>query len=364
MTDQIAFPYRMMDANLNRVAEGLRVVEDILRFDLEEQRVCELVRELRHRVRSAFCELYPRLLAVRNTATDLGVTVSQEQVLDSKFSRSDLLLANLKRAQEGLRVLEESSHLLGKRNLAKEIESLRFTAYNLESLLAPYLTGLGKEKETTCKDSQEQLPAGIYALTSEPHSLGRSNVEVARQILQTGVKILQYREKNKKQGEMYRECLEIRKLTKELGALFIVNDYLELAIAVEADGVHIGQDDLPLDVVRKLVGPSRIIGVSTHSPEQALAAIAGGANYIGVGPIYETKTKTDVCAPVGLEYLRYVAENLEIPFVAIGGIKEHNLAEVIQAGASTVALVTEIVGSPNICQKIGELQKILTHNDK
>lgn len=203
------------------------------------------------------------------------------------------------------------------------------------------------------------LPKGIYALTSEPHSLGRSNVEVGKQILTSGVKILQYREKSKKMKAMYEECLALRKMTREAGALFIVNDHLDLALAVDADGVHVGQDDLPVKVVREIVGPNRIIGLSTHSPEQAQAAVREGADYIGVGPIYKTQTKTDVCAPVGLEYLRYVVENLNIPFVTIGGIKEHNLFDVVKNGAETVALVTEIVGSEDIHGTIMRLSSIL-----
>ncbi|WP_434509611.1 thiamine phosphate synthase [Desulfitobacterium sp. AusDCA] len=203
------------------------------------------------------------------------------------------------------------------------------------------------------------LPQGIYGLTSEPHSLGRSNIKVAQDILGAGVKILQYREKNKKAKQMFEECLILREMTREAGALFIVNDYLDIALAVDADGVHVGQDDLPVPCVRKIVGPSKIIGVSTHSPEQAQKAVTDGADYIGVGPIYATQTKTDVCAPVGLEYLRYVAENINLPFVAIGGIKKHNLAEVLRNGARTIALVTEIVGSPDIKGTIHELQQII-----
>jgi thiamine-phosphate pyrophosphorylase len=207
---------------------------------------------------------------------------------------------------------------------------------------------------------KQLLPGGIYALTSELHSLGRNNVEMAQEILVAGVKILQYREKGKKQKQVYEECVILRQMTREAGALFIVNDYIEISRAVDADGVHIGQDDLPLKVVRTLVGPSMIIGVSTHSPDQAQRAIEGGADYIGVGPIFATQTKTDVCAPVGLEYLRYVVEQLDIPFVAIGGIKEDNLAQVITAGAATVAFVTEIVGSENIGKKIECLHDIMS----
>ena len=206
------------------------------------------------------------------------------------------------------------------------------------------------------------LPAGIYALTSELHSQGRSNIEVASKIVASGVPILQYREKSKKVRKMYEECLVLRAMTQQYGALFIINDHLDLALAVGADGVHIGQDDLPLSKVRELVGHDLLIGVSTHSPAQALAAVSGGADYIGVGPLFATKTKIDVCDPVGLDYLDYVVKNLDIPFVAIGGIKEHNLADVIQAGARTVALVTEIVGNPDIMSKIKRLQFIMEHN--
>lgn len=207
--------------------------------------------------------------------------------------------------------------------------------------------------------SRRTFPAGIYALTSELHSQGRSNIEVSREILASGVPILQYREKAKKVRVMYEECLVLRAMTQQYGALFIINDHLDLALAVGADGVHIGQDDLPLSKVRELVGPDLMIGVSTHSPAQAWAAVSGGADYIGVGPLFETNTKIDVCHPVGLDYLDYIVKNLDIPFVAIGGIKEHNLAKVIKTGARTVALVTEIVGNPDIAGKINCLQRIM-----
>ena len=207
--------------------------------------------------------------------------------------------------------------------------------------------------------NKRTLPAGLYALTSELHSQGRSNIEVASEILACGVPILQYREKSKKVRQMYEECQVLRTMTQQYGALFIINDHLDLALAVGADGVHIGQDDLPLSKVREIVGPDLLIGVSTHSPEQANAAVSGGADYIGVGPLFATKTKIDVCQPVGLDYLEYIVKNLAIPFVAIGGIKENNLAEVIKAGARTVALVTEIVGDPDIASKIKRLQRIM-----
>ncbi len=143
----------------------------------------------------------------------------------------------------------------------------------------------------------------LYALTDDELSLGRPAVEVAKALLDSGIKILQYREKEKKAGQMLKECLELRRLTREAGACFIVNDHVDIAVLCEADGVHVGQEDLPVEAVRRLVGADMIIGLSTHTPDQARAAVASGADYIGVGPIYPTQTKKDVCAAVTLDIL-------------------------------------------------------------
>ncbi|WWX21596.1 thiamine phosphate synthase [Pseudodesulfovibrio methanolicus] len=200
------------------------------------------------------------------------------------------------------------------------------------------------------------LDTDLYCLTAEKFSNGRSNIEVVREMLDAGVKLVQYREKDKKAGAKLKECRAIREMTRAAGAAFIVNDDIDIAILVGADGVHVGQEDLPVECVRELVGPDMAIGLSTHSPEQARDAIRRGADYIGVGPIFRTYTKDDVVDPVGLEYLDYVVANHDIPFVAIGGIKEHNLGEVVRHGARCAALVTEIVGGANIAAKITALR--------
>lgn len=203
---------------------------------------------------------------------------------------------------------------------------------------------------------QNILDTDIYCLTAEKFSRGRSNIEVVKAMLDNGIKLVQYREKEKKSGVMLEECLAIRKMTREAGAAFIVNDHIDLAIMVEADGVHIGQEDFPVSAVRKLVGERMAIGLSTHAPEEAQKAVRDGADYIGVGPIFRTFTKDDVVDPVGFEYLDYVAANVDIPFVAIGGIKEHNIGDVVRRGARCVALVTEIVEQENIGHKINDLR--------
>ena len=202
------------------------------------------------------------------------------------------------------------------------------------------------------------FPAGLYGITAEKFSAGRSNIDVVRQMIAGGIRLIQYREKrpHKSFAEMLTECQAIRQLTREAGVLFIVNDYPDIAQLVDADGVHVGQDDFPVPEVRKLIGPDKLIGLSTHGPEQAAAAVRDGADYIGVGPIFSTQTKEDVCAPVGLGYLDHVVRTCPLPFVAIGGIKEHNIGEVLAHGATTVSLVTEIVGAADIAASVRRLQ--------
>ena len=199
----------------------------------------------------------------------------------------------------------------------------------------------------------------IYGITDSRFSLGRPLTEVVKGLLAGGVRIIQYREKDKYAGIMLEECRALRALTKEAGACFIVNDHIDIALLCEADGVHVGQEDLPVPEVRRLVGPDMIIGLSTHSPEQARGALAVGADYIGVGPIYATLTKVDVVAPVTLEYLEWVVAHIDLPFVAIGGIKRHNINEVTRRGARCCALVSELDEAPDIAARVAEVRQAM-----
>ncbi len=208
------------------------------------------------------------------------------------------------------------------------------------------------------------LAGGIYAITGDDFSRGRGSVEVVRLLLAAGVRIVQYREKDKPARAMYEECKIIRDLTRAAGATFIVNDRVDLAMAVGADGVHVGQDDLPPGQVRELVGPAMVIGFSIHTAEQAKAAerMAGVIDYIGVGPVFATGTKKDASAPVGLTLVEYVAKNVALPFVAIGGINEGNIGEVRRRGAATIALISDIVGAADIPAKVAALNAVLAEN--
>lgn len=198
----------------------------------------------------------------------------------------------------------------------------------------------------------------LYGMTAEDLSFSHDNIKDVEAMLKAGIKVIQYREKDKSLLYMYNQCLKIREMTKAYGATFIIDDHADLCLSVKADGVHIGQEDIPIEAVRSLLGDSYIIGLSTHSPEQARDALKRGADYIGVGPIYATKTKKNVCDPVGLNYLEYVASNIDLPFVAIGGIKSHNLKDVYNHGAKTACLVTDIVGQENVEKHIKELLSI------
>ncbi|HPJ97590.1 MAG TPA: thiamine phosphate synthase [Syntrophales bacterium] len=200
---------------------------------------------------------------------------------------------------------------------------------------------------------------GIYGITAENLSAGRKNRQVVLEMLEAGIRIIQYREKKKSMADKYAECQELRRMTQDYGALFIINDHPDLCLLSDADGVHLGQDDYPVTAVRKLIGGERILGWSTHEPRQLEEAHALDVDYVGVGPLFETHTKEDVMAPVGLSYLEWVVAHARIPFVAIGGIKEKNIFEVATRGARCICPVSEITGSPNIKEKVGNLLSII-----
>ncbi len=342
--------YRLIDANLNRASEGVRVLEDLARLRFEHAGLCSELRALRHGIRSASDGVHARCLTARAAETDVGLEVSQASQLDHKDTLSDLVEANFKRVQEALRVIEETLKLVDEYELSKEYERYRFQVYGIEQRYAALLRP-GRARAA--------LDTDLYCITAEEHSAGRSNVQVVSEMLEAGVKLIQYREKDKESGAKYRECLEIRRLTREANATFIVNDHPDLALMVGADGLHLGQDDYPIEVVRSLVGEQMIIGLSTHSPAQAEDAVRRGADYIGVGPLFRTFTKRNVCEPVGLEYLDYAVAHVPIPFVAIGGVKAHNVAEVRKRGARCIAMVTEIVGAPDIRATIEAIRAAL-----
>ena len=205
------------------------------------------------------------------------------------------------------------------------------------------------------------LPIGVYAITDSKSGKNKEFLEYCEDLLKGGAKIIQYREKKRDLKLLLEEAKALRELTLKYNATFIINDYLDIALLSEADGIHIGQDDLPIKDVRKILGENKIIGISTHNPQEAQQAIIDGADYIGVGPIFYTETKEDVCAPVTLEYLDFVNKNIKLPYVAIGGIKENNIDKVLAMGAKSICLVSELVGADNTLETTKRINNIIKH---
>ena len=378
--------YRVLDANINRVSEGLRVLEDGCRFMYEDKEGAKAFREFRHKVRKTYDE--NRLVFARKPKTDPGRENSKASNCDSRDSYGTLIKANFKRVQEGIRSIEEHLKVLGLRDLAKSFEEMRFEAYELEkqALLGERINKIRQEKRAQLEKG------GLYCITGEEFSKGKTTVECVKEMLAAEVKVIQYREKKKDGITKLRECQEIRALTKAAGCLFIVNDEVGLAMAVKADGIHVGQEDMPLKTVRGLVGEEMLIGVSTHKQAQALLAEKEGADYIGVGPMFETRTKPLVEASDGMHYLNWVRKNISIPRVAIGGIKAENLQKLRpesffdnlketltetaekQGGKEEkqgskeekqwYAVISEVMGAPSIPEKVEELNRIIEGSNK
>jgi len=204
-----------------------------------------------------------------------------------------------------------------------------------------------------------QKICGLYLISDTAFSRGRTHEEIVRAGLSGGARVIQLREKKLSLHELYPVALRIREMTREADAALIINDSIELAMAIGADGVHLGQEDMPAGVARRLLGPDKIIGVSTHTIEEALVAQGEGADYIGFGPIYKTDTKGSG-EPKGPEGLRAIREKIKVPVVAIGGIDAGNARVVIDAGADAVAVISAVVSAENIEKAAREIARVVT----
>ncbi|UCE17861.1 MAG: thiamine phosphate synthase [Gemmatimonadota bacterium] len=195
----------------------------------------------------------------------------------------------------------------------------------------------------------------LYVITDRCLSKGRTNEEVVCEAISGGADVIQFRDKEASTAEFYREAVILRKVTKASDVPFIINDRIDVARAVEADGVHLGQDDLPVSVARDILGPNKIVGISTHSLEQALIASLKRPDYISIGPIYSTKTKK-TGPPVGVDVIRQIKENISIPIVAIGGITLETVSAVSQSGADCIALISSVVSADDIAGTVRKFE--------
>ncbi|MDJ0580507.1 thiamine phosphate synthase [Crocosphaera sp.] len=312
---------RILDANLDRAREGLRVVEEWCRLGLENSDWTDKCKQMRQEIAHWHTS---DLRKARDTSNDPGTSLSHPQEV-IRENIEQLLQANLCRVQEALRVLEEYGKLYDP-NMGNAFKKIRYQVYILESdLLQSYRY-------------KKLINSSLYLVTSSTENI----FEIVESALKGGLTLVQYRKKNIDDIIRLEMAQKLCELCHKYDALFIVNDRADIALEVNADGVHLGQQDIPVSLARRILGPNKIIGRSTTNPQEMAKAIAEKADYIGVGPVYATPTKPDK-KPAGLEYVKYAKENSPIPWFAIGGIDQHNVTEVMASGATQVALVRAIM---------------------
>jgi thiamine-phosphate pyrophosphorylase len=334
----------MLDANANRAREALRVVEDYARFALDAGELSAGLKAIRHELGQALAGLLPDAILWRDTPGDVGTTNKTA----GELRRDDLahvVIAAGKRLGEALRVIEEVLKTEGSGDAAA-VEALRYRSYAMEQQVARTLRPGGRFEHVR-----------LYVLVTES-LCKRPWLEVAEQAILGGADYLQLREKTLDGREFLHRARQFVDLCRGHGVLSIINDRPDIAVLSGADGVHVGQNDLPATEARKIVGASMILGVSTHCMEQARQAVLDGADYIGVGPIYPSTTKPrDFVA--GLEYARQVALTARIPAVAIAGITADNVDEVLATGLRAVAVSGAVIGADDPRAAAGALKRRL-----
>ncbi|MHB1425522.1 MAG: thiamine phosphate synthase [Gemmataceae bacterium] len=319
---------RLIDACANRAREGLRVIEDYCRFVLDDAFLCRTLKAWRHELTAALGELAPSLLLeARDTRHDVGTELStpSEQQRDSL---RDVVQANFKRLQESLRSLEEYGKIQSS-TLGQALEQLRYRAYTMERTLLLGVTA-----------RQRLQGARLYVLLTGSRCEATLDWIIAESAA-GGASIVQLREKDKKDRELLERARQARRWTRQAGVLFLVNDRADIARLVEADGVHLGQDDLPVKEARRILGPDALIGVSTHNLEQLRQAILDGASYVGIGPTFPSGTK-DFAELAGLDFVRQAMAETTLPAFVIGGINPQTIGAAVAAGARRVAVSAAI----------------------
>jgi len=343
--------YRIIDANFNRAREAIRVVEDFCRFALNSGSLTERAKQLRHELSAAIDKLDAgRLISSRDTPGDVGI----EKTVDKQLRRTDLhssFTAGCKRLTEALRTLAEMTQTVN-RPVAGTIEKLRYAAYTLEKDIVVFSEPAEKFKRV-----------GLYVIISS--SLPADVLSLTHRCVAGGADCIQLRAKDVEDDSRFAMAAEFVQICRAGDVLSMINDRADIAVAAGADGVHLGQDDLPIEQARKLQLTPLIIGKSTHSLEQLRAACKERPTYVSLGPVFATKTKPSA-EPVGLDYVRQGTEELVdtgIGNVAIGGITLDNVEEVLKAGAGAIAVcaaVTEAAEPTAACQTLK--QKINAFN--
>jgi len=339
---------RMIDANVNRATEGLRVAEDIVRFVLDDDKLTSKLKHIRHEIVKLLKDASPSTsLRARDVKGDVGAGRTTKS--ESKRSNIlDVFTANIKRAQESIRVFEELSKLFDAK-LGPKFKKIRFELYDIEQKAALKL----KKKI--------KLDFNLYVITDP--SFGRSHIAIMKEAARGGARIFQLRDKVKGKREMIKTATAMSRYAKAHGLTFIVNDRIDIAKRSDADGVHLGMRDARWEMgdARRKLGEGKLIGVSALNIKEAVRAQALGADYIGFGPVFATPIKPGM-KPLGIKALQRVMNRVMIPVVAIGGINKANIGQIRAAGCWRVAVIRAVSGAKNIVKATKKLLSIL--NDK
>ncbi len=341
MTDKKT--YRIIDANINRAREGLRVIEESFRFIFEKKETADRLRSLRHEISRIpqVLGISPiKLLSSRESQRDIGGKRKEKKRKDLQ----EIIASNFSRVEESIRVLEEYSRLLNPKSTGK-IKKIRFDLYALQ-----------KEIQLSLYRKNLASKLGLYIITDKKIA-GKPNEKIVKEALKGGSDVIQLRDKNLSYKKLLGEAKKIRAIIPKNKAVFIVNDNVDIALFSDADGVHLGKDDLPVKEARKILGEDKIIGMSCDNVKEAIKAEKEGADYISLGPIFPTTTKKDIPSPLGVKVIRKTKKKISIPIVAIGGINEKNIREVLKAGADSIAIISAVLKYGNMSARVKSFKK-------
>lgn len=313
------------------------MLEDVSRFILGNATTTETLKRMRHEITDIDPSYRNILLSARNSEEDIGRQSPVEGIHRSHLI--DLVAANAKRAQESARVLEEFAKLpeIPQEISRLDFEQARFTLYEIEKELTLLLS----------RQNKLERISGVYVII-DPSAIGNDDtLGAARDAVSGGARVIQLRDKRHKKVELVRIASDLQQICADFRCLFVVNDNVDIAMAVDADGVHLGRNDLPVPMARQLLAPDKIIGCTVRSVDQAIEAQSEGADYLGVGSMYPSPTKPD--APViGLETLSQIRNAVALPIIAVGGIDVTSARAVMDSGADGVAVISAIMKSEDI----------------
>lgn len=328
---------RIVDANVNRAGEAARIVEECARFVLDHAGLAALAKGLRHRLAAASLQVdVKQLLASRDTAGDVGTKMTG-QLESSRPGLDELLRANFQRLEQALRVLEEYSKLLG--GDASSFETMRYDVYTLEKQFAE-----PPEKPAVLDGEHLMVLVGTSLAVG---GTAEEVLDMTSRVLEGGCRLIQLREKEMPDGDCLALARSVVSVAHQVGATVIIDDRASLVAASSADGVHLGIDDLPIEDARRILGPSKLVGMTAHTVDELHDAESRGADYIGVGTMFASPTKPDL-AVKGPAELIPAAARCGVPCYAIGGITRENVGELLQAGATRIAVASAVTSADDV----------------